>query len=421
MLFRYSEWDGSQSINPLSEDDLLDLISRDLIEEGDLRRALERLLMRGARRPNGGRMQGMRDLMERLRQRREDQLSRYDLSSFMEDIGERLDEIVDQERKGLDRLRSDAGDEMQNMIDQMTRRKEESLDSLPDDAAGQLKQLMDYEFMDQEARQSFQELIDELRQKMLGQQFQQMMQGMERLTPEDLGPVREMVQALNQLLAKHARGGATEEDFRDFMDRFGSFFPDGINSIDELVEYLEKQAEMMASLIQSMPSEMRDQLEEMMQALLRDDRLQWDLMQMGGLIEQITGRPLGRRFPFSGDEQVGLDEAMDLMRQLNNVDELERQLRQAMRELDFDGVDQDLMRQVMGPEAAAHLEEIARIAKLLEETGLAKRNGNDIQLTAKGIRRLGERALHDLFAELRADRTGQHDAKNKGASSEQVP
>jgi len=244
---------------------------------------------------------------------------------------------------------------------------------------------------------------------------------MERMTPEDLGPVREMVRELNQLLAKHVRGGATEEDFRDFMDRFGSFFPEGINSIEDLVEYLERQAEQMSSLLQSMPAEMREQIESMMQSLLRDDRLQWDLMQMAGLIEQITGRSLGHRYPFSGDTPVGMDEAMELMRSLNDVDELERQLRQAMRELNFDGVDQDLMRDVLGAEAAAHLEEIARLAKLLEETGLARRDGADIELTAKGIRRLGERALHDLFAELRADRAGQHDSKNKGASSEQVP
>ena len=81
-----------------------------------------------------------------------------------------------------------------------------------------------------------------------------------------------------------------EEGWRDFMERFGSFFPDGINSIQDLVDYLERQAEQMASLIQSMPAEMREQIESMMQSLLRDDRLQWDLMQMAGLIEQITGR-----------------------------------------------------------------------------------------------------------------------------------
>jgi uncharacterized protein with von Willebrand factor type A (vWA) domain len=263
--------------------------------------------------------------------------------------------------------------------------------------------------------------VNELRQKMLGDQFRNMQQGLESLSAEDLGPIREMVAALNELLAKHARNAATDADFRDFMDRFGAFFPPGIDSIDDLVEHLMRQAELMASLLMSMPREMREQLEATMQALLQDDRLQWDLMQMSALLEQISGRSLGHRYPFSGQAQAGFDEAFDVMRQLNSVDELERQLREALDKLDFDRVDSDLLTEILGEEAAAALAEIQRMVRTLEEAGLARREGDDIHLTARGIRRLGERALIDLFAELRQDRAGQHDARSRGASSEQLP
>src|SRR4051794_26226875 len=155
MLYRYSDWDGSQSIDPLSEDELLDLLSRDLLEEGDLRSALERLLMRGGRRPGGGRMQGMRDIMDQLRRRREDQLGRYDLSSFMDEIGWKLDDIIAREREGIDRLESESPDDMRDMVGQMASKRRESLDRLPEDTAGRLRDLMEYEFMDQEARATF--------------------------------------------------------------------------------------------------------------------------------------------------------------------------------------------------------------------------------------------------------------------------
>jgi hypothetical protein len=79
MFYRYYEWDGSQSIEGLDPEQLLDMLGRDLLEDGDLRRALERLLMRGQNRNDGQRQPGMRDLLERLRQRREEQLSRYNL------------------------------------------------------------------------------------------------------------------------------------------------------------------------------------------------------------------------------------------------------------------------------------------------------------------------------------------------------
>ncbi len=425
MFYRYSPWDGTQSIPPLDPEELLDMLSRDLLEDGDLRRALERLLMRGANRQDGNRMPGMRDMLERLRQRREDQLGRYDLGSMMEDIAERLQEIVDEEQGGIDRLRDsasqpDAGEDMRRMAQQMAQRKQDAMDTLPDDTAGRLQQLMDYEFLDQQAREDFQELVDELRQKMLGDQFRMMQESLERMTQEDLQPLREMMQALNQLLAKHVRGGATEQDFQDFMSRFGHFFPPGIENIEDLVQYLEEQAAQMASLLQSMPEEMRNQLMQTMQALLQDDQLQDDIMQMADLVEQITGGPLGRRYSFSGGEPIDLDQAMDVMEQLNQVDELERQLREAIRNLDFDNVDTDLMRDLLGPEYEAALQEMQRVAKLLEEAGLARRGSKDLELTPRGIRTLGERTLRDLFAELRRDRIGNHDQPQRGQSSEQV-
>jgi len=429
MRYRYSPWDGSQSIDPLDPDALLDMLSRDLLEDGDLRRALERLLMRGANRQdqNGRqqRMPGMRDMLDRLRQRREDQLSRYNLGSMMEDIAERLQEIVDQEQQGIDRLRQQGQDQsadesMRKLAEQMAQRKQDAIDQLPDDAAGQLKGLMDYEFIDPQAREDFQKLVDELRQQMLGDQFRMMQENLESLTKEDLQPMREMMQALNHLLAKHVRGGATDADFREFMDQFGHMFPPGIDNIDDLVNYLEEQAAQMASLLQSMPDDMRRQLMETMQALLQDDQLQDDIMQMADLVEQITGRPLGRRFAFSGDESLDLEEASRIMRDLNSVDELERQLREAIRNLDFDNIDDDLAERLLGDDAKNILNEMRRVAHMLEEAGLARRVGKDMQLTPRGIRTLGERTLKDLFAELRNDRIGQHDQPNRGQSAEQV-
>jgi uncharacterized protein with von Willebrand factor type A (vWA) domain len=228
-----------------------------------------------------------------------------------------------------------------------------------------------------------------------------------------------MVRELNQLLAKHLNGDATDADFQNFMERFGDFFPDDIESLEDLVSYLQRQAAQMASLLASMPEEMRQQIEEAMDALLRDDRLRWDLAQMAGLIEQITGQPLGRSYPFDGSEPLGFEEAMQAIGRLHDLDELERQLMQAIREMDPDQVDRQLLTDSLGPDAASMLDELRRLAQTLEDAGLVRRGGRDIELTPKGIRRLGERALRDIFAELRKDRAGQHDARNQGLSSEQ--
>jgi uncharacterized protein with von Willebrand factor type A (vWA) domain len=422
--FRYTQWDGSQEIDPLDPDELLDLLSDDLLDEASLRQALDRLMMRGGMRQGGNRLQGLRDLLDRLRAQRDQQLGEYNLSSFMEDIEKRLDDIVDQERGGIERRldesrQSDAPQQMRDMLEQLANRKQQFLDSLPPEAPGKLQQLTDYEFMDQDARQAFDELMNELRQKMLGNYFQGMQQGLQNLTPEDLAPIREMVRELNQLLAKRMTGEDTEQDFRDFMDRFGNFFPEGIESLDDLINYLQKQAAQMASLMKSLSDEQRLQLEQMMDELLRDDRLKWDLAQMAGMIEQITGEPLGQSFPFDGDTPLGMDEAMRLMGRMQDMETLERQLREAMSRRDPNMVDNELLERELGAEARAIMDELRRLTQMMEDAGLVRRSGNDIELTAKGIRRLGERALRHIFAELRKDRSGQHDARNLGLNSEQ--
>ncbi len=424
MLFRYSGWDGSQQIDPLQPDELLDLLANDLLDDGDLRHALDRLLQRGAPRSNGD-LQGLRDMIDRLRQRRQQKLERYSLDTFMDDIEDRLQDIIDHERAGIEmrveeaEMDPSAPEDMREMLRQVANRKLDTLDALPTSAAGMIERLMDYEFMDDEARDDFQNLVRDLRQKMLGDYFDNLKQTLQGMKPEDLQPMREMIRALNRLLAKRMDGNVTDEDFREFMDQFGSFFPPGIETLDDLIEYLERQAAQAASLMKSLPEDMREELEDTIRALLRDDRLQWDLAQMAGMLEGITGRQLGQAYPFGGNVQLGMDQALELMRELNDLDRMEGQLRQAVRHLDFDGVDRDLMQETLGADSVAALEELRRAAELLEQAGYARRDGDDLELTPRAVRRIGERALRDIFDALRRDRAGQHDARNIGMSSEQ--
>src|SRR5207249_6392731 len=112
-LFRYSEWDGTQDIPPLDPDDILAGLTDDLMNFGDLQHALRNLLQRGMRNPMGQRMQGLRDLLQQLRQKRRQQLDKYDLSSVFEDIQKRLDEIVGMEKETVDRRLGEANQQIE--------------------------------------------------------------------------------------------------------------------------------------------------------------------------------------------------------------------------------------------------------------------------------------------------------------------
>src|SRR5687768_18486766 len=103
MFTRYSRWDGSQEPFGLDADELMESLSDDLMDDGDLWRALQKMLRRGAENQHGDRMQGLRDLMEQLRNRRQENLDRYDMSGVLDDLKDRLENVLKTEREGIDR------------------------------------------------------------------------------------------------------------------------------------------------------------------------------------------------------------------------------------------------------------------------------------------------------------------------------
>src|SRR5215207_11320913 len=103
MFSRYSRWDGSQEPFGLDADELMEAMSDDLLDDGDLWRALQKMMRRGAENEQGDKMQGLRDLMEQLRQRRRENLDRYDMSSVLDDIKERLENVLKTEREGIEK------------------------------------------------------------------------------------------------------------------------------------------------------------------------------------------------------------------------------------------------------------------------------------------------------------------------------
>ena len=105
LRYRFSEWDGTQEIQGLKADEILDALSDDLMNFGDLQHALRNMMQRGMQTPQQGQMQGLRDLLQQLRQQRRERLDRFDMGGVMEDLQRQLEEILGMERETLtDRL-----------------------------------------------------------------------------------------------------------------------------------------------------------------------------------------------------------------------------------------------------------------------------------------------------------------------------
>jgi len=431
--YRYSQWDDTQQVEPFDADDVMDAMADKLIEDGDLQRALNDMYRRGDRGALDDRLKGLREMMERLRQQRQQQLQRHDLNGIMDDINERLDDVVNTEQAGIDRRLEEAknpppaegenttaadNEALRKMLEKMADRKREQLGQLPEDAPGRLKGLSEYDFMDDEARQKFQELQQMLQQQVLNSYFQGMQQAIQNMTPEDLARTREMVRDLNQMLEDRIQG--REPKFNEFMDKYGDMFP-GVQNLDELLEQLAGRMQAMNSLMQSMSPEMRDQLQGMMEGMLGDDRLRVDMMRLASNLAQMMPMDMeGQGYPFSGDQPLSLMEAMAMMERLQGMNELEQAMQQAAQSGAVDGIDPDKVRELMDAETAAQLERLQNLSKMLEDAGYIQRKGDKWELTPRALRKIGQKALKDVFSNMKRDGFGKHETETRGTGGERT-
>lgn len=434
-LYRYSRWDGSQALPPFDADDVLDALSDDILAEGDIRRALRRLMHRGMQGTRGGDIPGLRRILEQLRQRRAAELERSSLGGVLDDIAERLESIIEHERAGIERRLADAEQRARaaapderdaaQMAERVLRRaaqgRQDRLDALPADPGGRLHGLGAYEFMDDAARDEYHALADELRKQLLQTTFQGLRDGVERVTTEDLDGVRDMIRDLNRLLEKHAAGADTADDFARFMSRHGGYFPPGISTVDALVDHLHRQASQMASLMASMSPEMRAELSRMMDDLLRDDRLRWDMARLGATLQSLRpDQPFGEPYAFSGDDPLGLPEALAAIDRQQRFETLEEELTGARDPDALGRIDAAELRDLAGEEASEDLDQLRELTRALEEAGYLESEGGRIELTPRAARKLGTRALAEIFGQLRKDSLGGHALPRPGIGGERT-
>ena len=408
MHFRYSRWDGTQ--DPFGPDvpaaEVLEDLADEILMGGGADHALQRLLRRGMR----GRFTGIDALRQRLQQQREREESLLDLAGPLADIRERLEEIVERERS-----------ELSFRDDDDARARESFLDALPPDAPGMIGELREYRFVDAGAQRMFDELQEHIREQVMGSYFRQMADGMRNMTPEDIARFKDMLAELNGLIEMRARGEDTQPAFDDFMSRHGDLFPDRPATLDELLEQMARRMAAMSALMASLSPEQLAELAELAEQVMQDmdlafevDRLSANLQ--GAFPDAGWGEGPGQGF---GDGQgMPMAAAVDAMERLHDYEELDRAMQGDYAGASLDDVDEDAVRRTLGDTAAQDLRRLKQIERMLEEAGLVQRRRGRLEVTPRGARKLGERALTQIFEELQRDREGTHDARDAGGLAE---
>ena len=368
--YDFSDWDGTQEWGDLDPDDLLAEITDDLLSGGDLIDALRRLMRSGMRTRDGERIMGMRELIERMRRRREELLKEGSPNAEMERIRQALEEVVGEERSAIDQLEQeakDSGDDRRAQVtsDVATERRM-SLDLLPEDLAGKVQGLQHHDFVSSEARQSFEELMEELRQQVAQQYFEGMSEALSSADPEQLARMRSAIDALNTMLEQRARGEELNPSFEQFMEQYGDLFPGNPSNLDELLEQLAERMAAAEAMWRSLSPEQRQQLQSLANSLLEDMDLRWQMERLASnLREAMPGAGWGQSYRFRGENPMGFGEATDVTSQLAQLDRMEDVFASASSPNALDEIDVEELRRQLGDDAARSLERLARLTKML--------------------------------------------------------
>jgi uncharacterized protein with von Willebrand factor type A (vWA) domain len=421
--FTYSRWDGTQKGFELDADGLFEELTDDLLYHGDVNSALRRLMQQGMKDRNGERVQGLRELMDKLRQARQERLDRGDLGGVYKEIADELDDIVDEERHAIENATAEADRSGDERRAENARRTAEDrnfrLDMLPDDLAGKVRELEAYDFESAEARQRFEQLMDKLKQQLMQQMVDQMSSAMQNMSPQDMQRMKDMLAALNEMIEKRERG--EDPGFEQFMEQFGDFFPENPQSLDELLEQMAQRMAAMQAMLNSMTPEQRAQLQQLSDQLLDDMDLRWQMDQLGQNLQgMFPNMNWGQSYDMQGMDPMGMGQAMQTMQELGELDQLENLMRNATNPGALAEADMNRVRDLMGDDAARSLERLAELTKMLQDAGLIEQKEGRLQLTPKGLRKIGNNALRDLFTKLTKDKTGQHQMDRLGTGHERT-
>ncbi|MSZ07000.1 MAG: hypothetical protein F2625_02055 [Actinobacteria bacterium] len=377
----------------------------------------------GLRDANGERIAGMRELMQKLREQRQEIQERGDLGGVYSEIADALNDIVDEERHAIQNYTEQAansGDERRaETAKQSAMDRNFRLDMLPDDLAGKVSELQHYDFQSKDAQQRFEQLMEKLREQLMQQHLDQVSSAMQNMSAEDMARMKDMMAALNEMLERRKNG--EDPQFEEFMKQFGDFFPENPQSLDELLEAMAQRMAQAQAMLNSMTPEQRAQLQQLSEQLLEDMDLRWQMDQLSQNLQSMFPQAGWQKsYDFSGQEPMGFQQAMQSMQDLADLDQLENLMKNASNPAVLAEADMDRVRDLLGDDAAKSLEKLSQLSKMMQDAGLIDQKEGRLQLTPRAIRKLGANALSDLFGKLNKDMLGQHKLDATGVGHERA-
>ncbi|MDZ7882287.1 MAG: VWA domain-containing protein [Mycobacterium sp.] len=404
-LSRYSRYSGGPDplAPPVDLREALDAIGEDVMSGASPRRALQELMRRGTEN-----MPGADRLAAEVNRRRRELLQRNNLDGTLAEVKKLLDEAVLAERKELARA-----------LDDDARFNEMQIEALSPSPAKAVQELAEYDWRSPEAREKYDQIKDLLGREMLDQRFAGMKEALQNATDEDRQAINKMLDDLNDLLEKHAKGEDTQEDFDTFMAEHGQHFPENPRNVDELMDSLAKRSAAAQRFRNSLSESQRAELDALAQQAFGSPSLMNALNRLDGNLQAARpGEDWSGSEEFSGDDPMGMGQGTQALADISELEQLAEQLSQSYAGATMEDVDLDMLARQLGDEAAVNARTLADLERALTEQGFLDRGSDgQFRLSPKAMRQLGQTALRDVAQQL-SGRHGERETRRAGAAGE---
>lgn len=357
-IHRYTEWDGTQQVLFPTPNDLLKHLSDTLLEEQGVNKALRDLMRRGFVSEDGLRsVKGMRDFLREAEEKKRQILDKYSPDSF---------KLSPDEMRALNEKLNSLAEKMEAYHEKMRN----FMERFSGRYAG------DMEEMARRMRQAY-ERYQQLRDRLKDQISQRGMPRPQDLTGQGYEGMMEMLDRLNRLL----------ED-ENFLKNLPNMLDAAVDDLDSLLENLD-------SLTQ-------EQLNQLSESLAQMERLE----------------ELLNQYSFRGPQRMGMGEAGQILNQLRRLGQFLRWGQRGMG--DLSDLDLEEIRELLGEEAYEHLKYLKGVEQMLLEEGYLVRTAEGLRLSPKGMRKIGDKALREIFQMLNKNRWGQHTTSSRGLQGDRL-
>ncbi|RMF93825.1 MAG: VWA domain-containing protein [Candidatus Schekmanbacteria bacterium] len=287
--YRYSEWDGTQAKLDLDDDELFDKLSEFFLREGDMNAALQWLIMEYLKQNPNIKLMSINQYLDYLKNLKNEYFNQFNMDYALDDIEEKLNEIIDEELKETRKQLKDEPD-----ADRQLAEKEFWLKNLPPKLSKKIEALKHHDFVSKKSKKEFDKLLRKL---------------------EDL------------------------RDLEKFLDDYGK--------------------------------------------------------------------------KFNGEKPLNFDEAVEVMKEFKRLDKLQKDILHG----NFLQINIEDVNFFLDPDIAKILQYLQTTVERLEKAGYISVEGNKIDISAKGIRRIGYNALQSIYSNMKKDQFGTHETHLSGVGT----